>query len=76
MEKRIKQINFNWRFSQECGEEFEVFTVGNDDVTKIEQIFVGSYEIAYLVSFADGKEQIIFNINRVFYIPQEASNGK
>lgn len=60
---RIKQINYNWRFSQETGEEFDHYTLGYN--AKIIGDETGDSKIFYVVT-NDNQRVLIYNPNLVF----------
>lgn len=63
--KVITEIHFNW-FSTKGGEEYAEHKVGERGVVGIRNECIESLE-CYAVDFEDGRCELIYNPNRVFY---------
>ena len=69
---KITQVNYNWRFSQENGEEFSHAIVGYNGVKEIEEHLPAGHGDAlwYDIIRESGNIDRIFNINQVFFEPK------
>lgn len=69
----IKSIRYNWRQvgttqdREGCGDDYELYVVGRNNVLKIvEQLPAGpTYPHCCVVSFLDGHQERIMNINAI-----------
>lgn len=59
---KIKQINYNWRFSEENGEEFDSYTIGYNAKTICD--WTGDNKV-YSVTTNDNQQILIYNPNLV-----------
>ena len=66
---KIFSVNYNWRFSQENGEEFGNATIGYNGVKDIiEHTAKGDGDKWYYdIEFESGTIMRVFNINQVVY---------
>jgi len=65
----ITEIYFNW-FSTEVGEEYGEHKVGERGV-KVIKNGCTEHILCYAIDFDDGRCELIYNPNRVFYSPKE-----
>ena len=64
--RTITEIHFNWFSLSECGEEYREHKVGKEGVKAIRNECTDSVA-CYAVDFEDGRCEIVYNPNRVFY---------
>lgn len=64
--KVITEIHFNWFSTTENGEDYFEHSVGKRGVKSIGNEGIDSVE-CYAIDFEDGRRELIYNPNRVFY---------
>ena len=73
MKTKINRIHFNWRqegnIHEGLGENYEFHEVGINGVTEIKHI-IDEGPPFYIVYFATGKREFIYNFNQVFCVSE------
>lgn len=70
---KITSLWFNW-FYTDSGDEYTIYTLGKkvNGLEVIEIIDMATEQsVAYQVNFSDGTGEIIFNPNKISFIPEQ-----
>ena len=62
---KITRLHYNWYYSAECGEDYEIAEVGKAGVVKIESQVEGN-GLRWIISYKDRNVEVIYNPNKVF----------
>ena len=72
--KKIQQVDFNWFFSPaDNSAHWDHRTVGQDGVINIGVREYGDAPSFYIVNYEDGRQEWIYNVNRLYWNPVPAS---
>ena len=75
---RVKRIIFNWFYTHDTGEEYNIYTVGEDGVSEIKEYYPAGEGDLYCadIIFKDGARIRTFNPNEILYFKEGGNENR